>query len=186
MLNGLAPIIIFYFPFKPPSFLPGGQGEVAPPLLSDIFSEGGGLPIPIYLDERLTGIYIDNQTKNLDIETNVQASDDAGKPLVSQRGLTNHVTVNLIAKKDSILLSVLLAMNDMIFSRVVARNYSISYLNGATTILNGLLDGISVAEGTDDDLVRIAVTISKPNLNKTVDTNPLQSVTKVTGTVPTP
>lgn len=161
MLNGIAPLLIFSFT---PDFAADlFKGIAGIPILGDVLPTG--IPIPIYLDERLTGIYIESESKAIDIETVPQVRYDDKPPSVEQRGLNNVVTVNMLANRNSIMLSVLLAMNDMVFSRVVKKTYSVTYLNGATTVFNGLLHGFSTQQGSDDDLTRIVLQISKANLS---------------------
>lgn len=162
MLNGVAPIIIFHFnPLIVQNLLSGFAGI---PVIGGVLSNLG-IPIPIYLDQNLTGIYVDTETKAIDVTSDVQISyDPKVASAVDQRGLNNIVTINLFASKTSIMLSVLLAMNDMIFQRLVSKTYSISYLNGTTTIFNGLLHGFSTSVGSDDDLIRIVMQIEKSNL----------------------
>src|SRR4051812_34876723 len=101
MLNGIAPIIIFTFPpmigIDLSKFLKGI------PLIGDALGNIG-LPIPIYLDEGLTGIFVDSESKSIDIDTDitpkyVTAPGGAitSTNLVNQSGLNNLVTVNMIA-----------------------------------------------------------------------------------------
>jgi hypothetical protein len=182
MLGGIAPILIFTFP----SILkvPGFNALSGIPIIGDEFINGLGVPIPIYLDERLTGIYIDREGKNIDIETNpLQTSDN--RIVYTQRGLGSITTVNLLAKKDAILLSSLLAFFEMIFARVVSQEYQITYLNGVTTIFNGLLHGVSTDQGADDDLLRITLQISKGKLNSPTQTGEATQIPKgATGATP--
>lgn len=182
MLNGVAPILIFTFPVVPKS--PAYNALVGIPFIGQQLADNIGVPIPIYLDEKLTGIYIDSESKALDIETTVEAKDEAGKPDVRQRGLNNIVTVNLVALRDSILLGALLAFNDMIFQRVVSQEYSVSYLNGPTTIFNGLLHQFNTSVDTDTDLMRVSIQISKANQNKATPDSGVGTLTKITGATP--
>lgn len=180
MLNGVAPILIFSFT---PAFAADlFKGIAGIPVLGDILPTG--IPIPIYLDEKLTGIHIESESKAIDIETNTQTRYDDKPPKVEQRGLNNLITVNMIASRNSVMLAVLLALNDMVFSRVVKQNYSVSYINGTTTVFNGLLHGFSTQQGSDDDLTRILLQISKANLAPPVKGG-VQLVNKaVTGATP--
>lgn len=179
MLNGIAPILIFNFPIasKPLSFLEGV------PLIGGALASAG-VPIPLYLDEELTGLYVESETKAIDIETTVQARNDGGPPLIDQRGLNNLITINMLASQDSILLSVLLALNDIIFSKVVSKEYSVSYLNKTTTIFGGLLHGFSTQVGNDDDLIRITLQLSKGSENGTIPSNVTSVLPKITGAIP--
>lgn len=59
------------------------------------------------------------------------------------------------------MLPVLLALSDMIIPKLVSGKYSLSYLNGSTVILGGLLQGLNTSEGADDNLIRITLQIQK-------------------------
>src|SRR5690606_12365506 len=108
------------------------------PLIGESLAENVGVPIPLYLDEQLTGVYIESESKSIDVETETKPRFDEKKPEVRQTALNSLIAINMLAKKDAVLLSVLLALNDLIFTKVVSQNYRISYLNGATTVFNGL------------------------------------------------
>jgi hypothetical protein len=162
MLNGIAPIIIFSFPFNPKGANFNAISGI--PLVGSFIAKNVGIPIPIYLDERVSGICVVDETKSIDVDTNPQQPFDIKTPIqVTQKGINSIVTVNMVAQKDSILLATLLALNDMIFARLVSQEYSITYLNGPTTIFDGLLHGFSSSQESNDDLVRVSLQISKAN-----------------------
>lgn len=181
MLNGIAPVLIFTF--KPLSFSRAASTVAGIPLIGSTLSDVVGIPIPIYMDEKLTGIFIESESKAIDIATKVQVRYD-GKPSVEQQALNSIVTINMLASKSSILLSVLLAMCDQIFSKVVAQNYSIHYLNGPTTIFGGLLHGFSTQAGSDDDLLRIVMQISKGKQETPTPGSVVSVLPKITGATP--
>lgn len=166
MLNGLAPILIFHFPI----FSEGAQASAITgiPVVDNFITSNIGIPVPIYLDEQLTGLQVKGESKVLDIETEPKQRYDGKAPEVKQRGVNNTVTVNLTGKRDSTYLAVLLALSDQVFSRVVAKKYSVTYVNGPTTVFNGLLQGFSAVPGEDNDLIDISIQISKANLQDTL------------------
>ncbi len=157
MLNGLAPLIIYKFPVA-------GSGTFGAkiPIIGKFFSQVG-VPIPIYLDEKLTGIYVDSESKAVELDVTTDQTPD-GQTLVSQKGVDSIVTINFVAKKDSIILAAFLAFNDLIFQQAISTAYSITYINGATLIFDGLLRSFTSSQGIDDDLIRITMTISKANM----------------------
>lgn len=181
MLNGVAPILIFTFPVVPKS--PTFNAIAGIPLVGNFLAENVGVPIPIYLDERLTGVYVESETKAIDIQTTVEAKTEAGTPDISQRGLDSLVTINMIANKDSVTLSAILALCDLVFQKVVSQEYKVSYLNGSTTVFNGLLHGFQTSVDSDNDLVRITLQLSKANQN--LKPNPGTAILpKITGAIP--
>jgi len=164
MLNGVAPLIVFAFPLSSGSTHAAISGI---PVIGQAIANNVGLPIPVYLDKRLTGIYVDNESKAIDIETasfpRYEPITNKPLPAISyQRGTQSLITVNLIAKRDSIILNVLLGLCDLAFAKLNQFEYSISYLNGPTTIFNGLLHGFSATQGNDNDLMDIQIQINKP------------------------
>lgn len=177
MLNGLAPIIIFNFKKLLPQFtLPVGI-----PLIAEAGSTVPLIPIPIYLKEEITGLYIKQQNKNVDIETKVQTLTDGTAPKVLQNGLNSTVTINMVSNKNSIGLGIMSALIDLIFEKVTSEEYSISYFNGAVTVFGGLLEGYSVSENESNDLYNVSLQISRSNGGSTTEKVADNSVGKVPG-----
>ncbi len=185
MLNGIAPLLIFHL--YPEASSAAAKTLAGIPKVGDFISQNVGIPIPIYLDRRLTGIQLDNENKGIDVDTEFRQSFDPEVPSkYVQKGLNSLVSINMIAQKDSILLTVLLALSDQIFQRVVRQSYGISYLHGPTAIFNGLLHGFSSSVSADDDLYRIVLQISKANGGSTVPQNQVGNAAKQSANIPTP
>ncbi len=166
MLGGVSPILIFTFP--PVLGIDLGKILGGIPFIGDSLLDIG-IPIPIYLNENLTGIYIESESKSMDIDTDITPklrSDGKSFDLINQSGITNLVTINMIANRDSVILSVLLALSDIVFSKLVAGKYKLSYINGATLIFGGLLHSFSVNQNSDNTLMNISMQIQKLNQNK--------------------
>ncbi len=163
MLGGLDPIILFQFG----KVFSGSFGLLTKiPITSDENSTVILLPpIPIYLSESLTGIYIDSEDKNVDIETDTQTKTDGGTPDVTQKGLSSTVSINLVGKKDSLGLTLLSSLIDILFEKVTSREYSISYLHGPTTIFGALLHSYSVNQNATNELLTMKIELTKGNKN---------------------
>ncbi len=184
MLGGIAPILIFTFP--PTLGIDLGSVLGGIPLIGDTLGEVG-LPIPIYLDEKLTGIYIESESKALDIDTDivpVYRTNGSVSNFINQQGINNLVTINMLASRDSLILSVLLALNDMVFSKLVSGKYKLSYINGTTLIFGGLLHSFNVQGNSDDTLLKITMQIQKNNQNKPSVISQYLNVPAVTGVTP--
>lgn len=169
MLNGRSPIILFNFYSKAATdFLSGALGLETPVPI--------GLPVPIYLADTLannpinpaSGILFDGESKAIDVQTtiDVQPENDPvtgakKEPIVSQTLIDSQVSIKMIASADSLVLSIFLAMMDMIAQRLSSAEYGITYLNRSTVIFNGLLHRFSTDIGANDDLLRIDLTLSK-------------------------
>lgn len=184
MLNGIAPILIVNLIKKKDNSV-GAFFSGIPVVGKDLAGAlTGGLPVPIYLDERITGICVTSETKTLAIETEIKATTDASKPIPTQRAVDSVVQINMCAQKDNIVLAALVALCDQIFQRVVAKEYSVSYLNGSTTIFNGLLSGFTSMYEEGSDLLHLTLAISKGNQQTTQVTQVNPSVPGINGAQP--
>lgn len=188
MLNGLDPILIFNISKNVP-FLRSFTDKkipVATQLLDKI-----DLPvIPVYLSRDLTGLIIDNESKSLEIETTIETTQDASgnadKPFINQRGLNNTVKVEIIGEKDSIGLTLLASLSDFIFPLITAKEVTLTYLNGPITVFAGLLHSFNISQDPNTtkrtvtiELVRQGITGAKQTvaIENKVQTN-IQAVAK--------
>lgn len=184
MLGGLDPVIIFQF-----SSLVGTQfGDLIKkiPIANKSKSFLDQPPIPIYLNSNLTGLYINNEDKSVDISTDVETLQTGDEPLVSQKGISSNVTISFQGKKTSVGLIALSALIDLAFNKVTSDEYAITYLSGATTIFRARLQSYNVTQSPDNDLLFITVVLTvgakdakKPTqvqvLNKQTGTQVLQA-----------
>ena len=175
MLNGLSPVLIFNI-FKRTETTQAILDSI--PFLAKEDEKVPLQPIPIYLDEGLTGLYVDTETKSLDIITENETLVSGAPPQVKQKGLQSIVSVNLLASKNSIGITLLSAMADFVFEKVTSQEYSITYLHGPITIFNGLLHGFSIDQNSNDDLYRINIEFSRSR-NFTQEASKIPSVPSV-------
>jgi len=160
-LNGLSPIILFQLYKKVPAAAPATQSKI--PLISDITAavKATYAVIPLYLDEQLTGIMVDTESKNIDIETKPDGLTSGEAGPVNQKPLGSITTVNLIAKRDSVGLTILLALSELILDKVVSKEFEVTYMNGAITVFGGLIHSFSFDQGGNDDLLKLKLEISR-------------------------
>ena len=182
MLNGIAPIIIFNF--NKAIFGLTVVSDVGPTLPTPKWKLPLP-PIPVYLDEKLTGIYIESESKTIDIETQANTNPEGDKPEVIQKGLNSIITVNALANSGSIGLSILLALSDLIFQRVTSQEYSITYIHGAMSVFNGLLESFSAEQNSDNSLYRLSFKLSTAPSNSSIAKAATLQVAKSTGELPT-
>ena len=184
MLNGLDPIIIFQFSVATPQI---SEQLAKIPLVSDIPTLIEQPPIPIYLSEQITGLFIDAESKSIDASTQMETKTDGQDLTVNQKGIASVLSIDIVGNKNSLGLSLLSAMAELILEKMSSKEYYITYLHGATTLFRGLLHSFSVNQVADDDLLRIKIELSRGDAkNLPSVTNPrLPSVTKVTGVIPT-
>jgi len=185
MLNGIDPIIIFHFYNK------GVMDFLEDiPFVSTV-AEVVGVPIPIYLSETLTGIYVDSETRGIDVSTKVDAITEkdpltleAEPPEVSQTAIDATVSISMFATRDSIVLTGIIALAEMIIARLVTQEYGISYINGSTVIFNGMLHRFQTTINRNDDLVRIDLIISNAKKEAPTPKAGPVPISKVTGALP--
>lgn len=182
MLNGIDPLIIIVLKVAPPDDLLGI------PLPEGVSSLIGaiGLPIPIYLAERpraalgnampggaggkllsQSAIIVESETRSIDLETTVEATTAkdpltglTANPKVTQRALDTQVTVNLVASRDSILITALIAMMEFLLSRLQSKEYSIHYINKSTVIFGGLLNRFATSTNPNEDKIQVELVLS--------------------------
>ncbi len=167
MLNGLDPIIIFNFYKK---VTPADEEKFKGlSVAKSIISKFALPPIPVYLSERVSGLYIDSEEKNIEVATNVDTIGGGGAEF-NQKGLTTTVKINMIASQEtSIGLGILSAMFDLIFPKVSSQEYSIVYIHKSTIILNGLLHSFSIEQEANTTLTKVSLELVNKPLNLGVD-----------------
>lgn len=186
MLGGLDPILIFQFAKNiDPNFVgPEAPSYVARiPIISEIPTVIEQPPIPVYMSEQFTGLLIDSEDKNVDISTDVQTLSNGEPPDISQKGLSSTITINIVARKDSLSLALLSSLMDLCYDKVSAKEYSITYLHGPITIFRGVLHNFSMNQSADNELLNIKIELSKGSKTPTKPDTPL-SLAKTTGGIP--
>ncbi len=180
MLNGIDPIILVTFS----KLLPSELATISKiPLVSTLVDKLDLLPIPIYLSETLTGLYIVQEDKNIDVETSTETLPDGADPVINQKGINSTVKVQLQAHKDSLGLTLLSALMDIAFEKVTSREYSITYLHGPITVFAGLLNSFSIAQNSDDELLSITLELTRTSVS-TKGVFKVPKLGSVTGSIP--
>jgi hypothetical protein len=182
MLNGIDPIIIFQI-YKQNAFS-AQQNKI----LQSIIPPNSDTripfpPIPIYLSEKLTGLYIESEDKSIQITTENQTFLTGDQHKEYQKGANSTLKVNLIANKDSLGLTLLSVLADLIFDKVTSKEYSITYLHGPIIIFGGLVSNFDIVQNNENDLARISLEITKGFTTQGTPAVPL--VPNTTGAVPT-
>lgn len=168
MLNGIHPVIVFRFKGTLPKVSSENYLTRKRDTFGDLLTEFG-LPIPVYLDPRVTGICVEDDTKSIDIETVPESVDD--KITFNQKPINAITNISLVARKDSVALSVLFSFSEQILSKLINQQYSIDYFNGPIIVMGGLLRSLSTSQGPDDNLIRVNIQISKGEVKKPTDPN---------------
>lgn len=180
MLNGIDPIIIFQFSKTVASTLAKNEQNI--PVTSQEPTQIDFPPIPIYLSEQFTGLYIESEDKSIDLSTDVQTKTDGSSPDVNQKGIASTVSINLIGLRDSIGLNLICALADQILEKATAKEYTITYLHGATTIFRGILHSFSVNQTAENNKLAVKIDLSKGEKTP-VKTEVTPSVSANNGTI---
>jgi len=158
MLGALDPILVFQIYKK----IPAATRAKIPTADADEASQKSTFAvIPIYLSETITGIYIDSESKNIDIDTDTSSLSSGEGALVNQKTLGSITVINLIAKQGSIGLTILLALSELILDKATSQEYEVTYMHGAVTVFGGLLHSFSYEQGSNDDLYKIKLELSR-------------------------
>lgn len=165
MINGRDPIIVFHFFRKPPKSLFYTNEYAA--RLNEVLTSSVGLPVPFPLNERLTGLVINNETRGVQLSTRVdpstekdQLTNETKAPVVNQTVEGSDVTISMTGLKENIMLTAFLALSEQIVSKAVSAEYGISYFNGPVAIFNALLSRIQTINRPNTDAVDIELVLS--------------------------
>lgn len=168
-LNGLSPLLIFTFykTITTPSFLSG--------VVSGADTKIPLLPIPLYLDERITGIQLDDYDRDISI--------DVMRDGVSafERVSGDVVNLKFRMQKNNIVLTALTALIDRVikvFDEKIASNfddpnYSLTIFYDNIFILDASLERFSTRLVDGTDLREVSFTFSKRSEKKTETQEPI-------------
>lgn len=183
MLGGLDPIIIFEL-YKKIDTTPIGTIEKIPVAGQKTYEFAPLTPIPIYLSENLTGLFISKVDKNIDIGTDTETFLNGSTPDTLQKGIASTVSITLNCKKDSIAMMILSSVIDLLYDKVTSKEYAISFLYGATTIFRGVMHKFSVSQTAENDLMEVNIELSR-GFKQPTATNQIGSVpSSGIGTIP--
>ncbi len=181
MLGGIDPILIFQFSKQLPSTAANAIAKI--PVVSETKSFLDLPPIPVYISRELTGIVIDSEDKAIDIQTDTETKTDGSDPDVTQKGSQSVVAINITGLKTSIGLTLLSALFDVLYEKVSSKEYSLTYLSGATTIFRAKLHSYVVNQNSQDDRLSIKIELSKGE-KQPQKQSPIPETEKITGAVP--
>lgn len=144
MLNGLSPVLIYQY--KPIDTSFSIFGIDVPSI---------GLPIPIYLDEKLTGIIGDGANSSISIETSTVNGQ------TYQRQISSDVGIKLRCRNSNVVGQTIIAILEQAFKYSTTGSYSISLFYDSCFILDGVLKNFYSRPIDNTDMREIGITISK-------------------------
>lgn len=165
MLGGIAPLLIITL-----KKAPGPEDPLLPFLRQEIGGETVDLAvIPLYLSRELSGLIVESESKTIDIRTDTDTQVTDNPPEAMQRGVNSVISISILATKDAPGINVLMALSDKMFEWVTnpTRPYSVTWLNGAFTLFEGLFDSFTVNQSTEDPSVyKITLQLSNASAGK--------------------
>lgn len=150
MLSGLAPVLVYSY--KPVDTSFSLFGYQVPSV---------GLPIPIYLDERLTGIMGEGASNRIMVET----ATTNGQTYQKQVG--NEVSVKLRCRNNNLVGQTIIAILGEAFKHVDKDDYSISLFYDSTFIIDAVLKDFYSRPVDNTDMREIGITLAKKYKNVT-------------------
>ncbi len=170
MLGGTAPVLVFNFASISSASILNKLGfnigedsifNLDIPIVS----------IPVYLDEKLTGILLDDHERSINIEFEQDENHNY------ERVISSDVKVTLVAQKDNVAFQGFLALFEQILKRVNYQAYKIYFYYDDVFMINASLKDFAVTtrENTDTRVVTFTLT------NRSEESKVIESVLKKFG-----
>ena len=154
MLGGTAPVLVFNFASISSASILNKLGFKIGE--DSIFNfDIPVVSIPVYLDEKLTGIIVDDHERTINVEFE---TDGLGGNY--EREISSDVKVSLIAQKDNIAFQGFLALFEQVLKRIPEQSYKIYFYYDDVFMTNASLKDFAVAtrENTDTRVVTFTLT----------------------------
>ena len=166
MLEGLAPVIIYSY--KPIDTSFSIFGFKVPSV---------GLPIPIYLDEKLTGIMGEGASCKISIETSTINNQ------TYTRQVGNDVSIKLRCRNNNLVGQTLIAILEEAFKYTSADKYSITLFYDSTFILDAYLKDFYSRPIDNTDMREIGITLCKKYKNTAMiyEVEPVENIIPMGG-----
>lgn len=167
MLGGTAPVLVF-------NFATISSASVLNKLGFNIGEDSifnfdiPVVSIPVYLDEKLTGILIDDHERSINVEFEQDENHNY------ERVVSSDVKVTLVAQKDNIAFQGFLALFEQVLKRVNYKSYKIYFYYDDVFMTNASLKDFAVTtrENTDTRVVTFTLT------NRSEESKAIESVLK--------
>lgn len=154
MLNGKYPLVVFYFYADSNRLIPQA------------------IPIPLYLDEQMTGLALKGSSMTATIMTE-QMGDD-----VFQKAMENTLSINFESVDDTSGMAILKAMMFKLIEYMGQRKYSISYFDGSSVILDAVISDYTLTKQDNSNKYDVNIKLAK---RPAITTNLSSSIVPTTG-----
>lgn len=171
MLGGIAPVLVFNFAsVSSASMLKKIGINIGEDSLFNF--DIPIVSIPVYLDEKLTGIVVDDHEKTINIEFE---TDGMGGNY--EREISSDVKITLVAQKDNIAFQIFLALFEQILKRIPTQSYKIYFYYDDVFMTNASLKDFVVTTKQNTDTRVLTFTLT----NRSEKSKAVQSVLKKVG-----
>lgn len=123
------------------------------------------IPIPIYLDERFTGVACDEADQNIDFTNRIIGG------LSFETMVGSDVVVSLKATKDNMVLSMIMSVIKQISGLLANQMYSVTLYYDSIFVLDGMLKSISQSTLQNSNVKLIRLTLTERALTEDEEKN---------------
>lgn len=164
MLGGTAPVLVFNFASISSASILNKLGFKIGE--DSIFNfDIPVVSIPVYLDEKLTGILVDDHERTINVEFETDGTENY------EREISSDVKVSLKAQKDNVAFQGFLAMFEQILKRIPSQSYKIYFYYDDVFMTNASLKDFAVTtvQNTDTRIVTFTLT-NRSEKSKSIET----------------
>lgn len=170
MLGGTAPVMLFNFAsISSRSILEKLGIDIGVDSLLDF--DIPLVSIPVYLDEKLTGIICDDHERSINIEFETDGQNNY------EREISSDVKITLLARKDNIAFQGFLSLFELILKKIPEKAYKIYLYYDDVFLTNASLKDFNVTTRTNTDTRVVTFTLT----NRSEKSKSVGSVLKKVG-----
>lgn len=170
MLGGTAPVMLFNFAsISSRSILEKLGIDIGVDSLFDF--DIPLVSIPVYLDEKLTGIIVDDHERSINIEFETDGQNNY------EREISSDVKLTLLARKDNVAFQGFLALFELILKRIPEKSYKIYLYYDDVFMTNASLKDFNVSTRNNTDTRVVTFTLT----NRSEKSKAVGSVLKKVG-----
>lgn len=167
MLGGTAPVLVFNFASISSASILNKLGFNIGE--DSIFNfEVPIVSVPVYLDEKLTGILVDDHERTINVEFEQDENHNY------ERVISSDVKVTLVAQKDNIAFQGFLALFEQVLKRVNSKSYKIYFYYDDVFMTNASLKDFAVTTRENSDTRVVTFTLT----NRSEESKAIESVLK--------
>lgn len=119
--------------------------------------------IPIYLSEEITGLVVRDESFGLSVATDNVVANNSGEVVYQQKGITNKLAIELIGRRDSIGLNLIVPTFTALYKKVIAKSaYRLAYFHQNQIIFDAILSSFETKQTDENNLLAINIVLEVP------------------------